>query len=414
MKLILSHPTGNLFSRELAYHSLQRRVLAAFFTSFATFEGSFFDKIAGIGSLGDLRRRRHRVELKPFVRQSPWMEAGRVISSKLGLNSLFRHETGLFSVDSVYRHADLSVAKRIARTELDGADAVYAYEDGALGTFSAARQKGLKCIYDLPIAYWKVGHELMRQESARLPEWAITLGGGKTDSKEKRERKDEELSLADMVVVPSDFVARSLPESCREKTVVIAPFGSPDCSYDPASRKSAKTDRPLRVLFAGSMGQRKGLGDLFEAVKLLGSKDVELVVMGSLLAPMEFYRDQYASFTYEPGRAHNEVLHLMRSCDVLCLPSIVEGRALVMQEAMSQGLPIIITSHTGGVDLVVDGQTGFLVPIRSPEAIAEKLTWFLMNREAIPYMGQKARARAAEYTWRAYGETIIDAISRIV
>ncbi len=125
---------------------------------------------------------------------------------------------------------------------------------------------------------------------------------------------------------------------------------------------------------------------------------------------MEFYRSQLQSFTYEKGRPHNEVLELMQTCDVFCLPSLAEGRALVMQEAMSQGLPIIITPNTGGDDLVIEGKTGFLVPIASPEKIAEKIKWFLDNRQQSQIMGKLAQEHAAKYTWQKYGETIVDEI----
>src|SRR5690606_39238450 len=97
-------------------------------------------------------------------------------------------------------------------------------------------------------------------------------------------------------------------------------------------------------------------------------------VLGSMQSSFDFYKDKIKrGFIYEKGRPHEEVLKLMKSCDVFCLPSIVEGRALVMQEAMSQGLPLIITPNTGGEDLIKNGETGFLVPIRSPEVIAEKI-----------------------------------------
>jgi glycosyltransferase involved in cell wall biosynthesis len=82
-----------------------------------------------------------------------------------------------------------------------------------------------------------------------------------------------------------------------------------------------------------------------------------------------------------------------------------------MQEAMSQGLPLIITPNTGGADLIIEGETGFLVPIRSPQAIAAKISWFLENRKAIPEMGRRAQLRAAEYTWKDYGEKIVGSIS---
>jgi glycosyltransferase involved in cell wall biosynthesis len=182
------------------------------------------------------------------------------------------------------------------------------------------------------------------------------------------------------------------------------------------------------------MGQRKGLGDLMAAVRTLGRCDVELVVMGTLLAPRDFYESQCPGFVYERGRPHDEVIELMRSCDVLCLPSIVEGRALVMQEAMSQGLSVIITPNTGGADLVESGPqqlssnsqlsasgsshatsavrspTGFLVPIRSPEAIATAIAWYADHRNETIEMGKLAQEKAGAYTWESYGQTIVAAI----
>jgi glycosyltransferase involved in cell wall biosynthesis len=133
--------------------------------------------------------------------------------------------------------------------------------------------------------------------------------------------------------------------------------------------------------------------------------------MGSPIAPMEFYRAQYADFTYMPTRPHREVLELMRECDVLALPSIAEGRALVQQEALANGLPLIITENTGGEDLIVEGETGFLVPIRSPEKIAEKIAWLADNREVLPSMRLAALKKADEYPWQRYRDRVLGAIA---
>ena len=79
---------------------------------------------------------------------------------------------------------------------------------------------------------------------------------------------------------------------------------------------------------------------------------------------------------------------------------------------MSQGLPLIITTHTGGADLIVEGKTGFLVPIRSPQAIAERLEWFLVNRRQIPDMSRNSVDRAAMYTWPNYAAGIINKLTQ--
>ena len=167
----------------------------------------------------------------------------------------------------------------------------------------------------------------------------------------------------------------------------------------------------MRVLFAGGMSQRKGLADLFQAMKLLRRGDIQLVVMGAAIAPMEFYRKQYDGFLYEAPRSRERVLELMASCDVLALPSIVEGRALVQQEAMANGLPLIVTENTGGEDLIVEGETGFLVPIRSPDKIAEKVAWLADHRGNLPGMREASIRKAGQYPWQRYTDTILASIT---
>jgi glycosyltransferase involved in cell wall biosynthesis len=412
MKIALSHPTGNSNVRAILEGLQEADALAEFHTTIAADAGAQWLRLLPGSLRQEWLRRAFRVPTYQ-VRTHPWREVARMVLPRLGLTQVVRHEAGWASVDAVYQGLDKAVARRVAYLRATQAPAaVYAYEDGALATFRQAKKLGVKCIYDLPIAYWETSRTLMTEEAVRLPAWAATLGGGISDSSTKLQRKTCELELADVVVVPSQFVRDSLPPWAAGKPIIVAPFGSP--ASPPHRQWQREKSGPLRVLFVGSMSQRKGLGDLFAALRLLNSCDVELVVMGAPVVELEFYRKELPSFTYEPGRPHAQVLALMQSCDVFCLPSIVEGRALVMQEAMSQGLPLIITPNTGGADLVQEGQTGFLVPIRSPDAIAEKLEWFLANRKAIPAMGRLAQAYAAQYTWESYRTNIITALLNLL
>ena len=410
--IIFSHPTGNANVRAIVNKFASQKMLYRFYTSIASYPGNFWFYLGGYSPFTELRRRTFDKGLEKYTNTFPWMDLGRSLVHKMGLKQLYEFEKGFFSVDNIYKVIDKRVAADLLAAKKNGVKAVYAYEDGALETFIRAKELGLICIYDLPIAYWEIGRKLMKEEALRLPQWALTLGGGILDSEAKLERKTRELELADVIVGPGSFVINSLPEWSKYKIKIVSPFGSPENNYEKKTSNS-NLDIPLRVLFVGSMGQRKGLGDLFEAINLLNGTAIELVVLGSLLAPMDFYRSQLLNFTYEPGRSHKEVLKLMRSCDVFCLPSIVEGRALVVQEAMSQGLPIIITSNTGGEDLVIEGETGFLIPIRSPNMIAEKIKWFVENREQVIIMGEKAVKHSQKYTWDNYSDTIVEQLKLI-
>lgn len=410
MKLLVSHPTGNANVRAILRAAHNRGVLEVFHTTISTNSETRYLRLLPAKIRSEFERREFDIP-KKLVKTYPIQELFRLGASKLGFDQLIRHEKGIFSVDSVYKSFDNSVAEWLIKnrksTNIGG---VYAYEDGALETFRAAKSLGLTCFYDLPIAYWETARKLMLEEAERLPLWADTLGGGIKDSKEKLNRKEEELKLADVVIGPGKFVLDSLPEWRNSIEQIMSPFGSPMNNEIDRTLNELPTNRPLRVLFVGSMGQRKGLGDLFEAMRILKGKNVELIVLGTPLLPMSFYKKILPDFTYEPGRPHREVLELMSSCDIFCLPSIVEGRALVIQEAMSRGLPIIITPNTGGEDLVLEEKTGFLVPIRSPDKIAEKITWFLENKTKILEMGAMARKLAESLTWENYGNTVVDRI----
>ncbi len=408
--LIFSHPTGNAYTRQAALALWEAELLQEFWTAISWNPDSAAARVLPSKLQKQFARRTFAPQIREKTRPHPWREVGRLLAPALGLGSLTRHETGYLSVDAVFRSLDRKVAARLRHLpQLRG---VYCGEDGALETFRSAQKLGLRRYYDLPIAYWEVGGQLLSQEAQRWPEWEPTLVGTR-DSPAKLARKVEELSLANIVFVPSQFVRDSLPAAIMEgKTCCVAEFGTPEMSPLDTSlhERDSDVNRPLRLLFAGSLTQRKGLADLFEAMRLLGRGDVELVVMGAPVAPLEFYQRQL-SFRYEPPRSQADVFRLMQQCDVFILPSIVEGRALVQQEAMACGLPLIVTPNAGGEDLIEEGRTGFLVPIRSPHSLAEKISWFADNRQELPEMRQAAHNKAVKYTWQSYGQKIVAAIS---
>ena len=156
------------------------------------------------------------------------------------------------------------------------------------------------------------------------------------------------------------------------------------------------------------MSQRKGLADLFMAMRILKGENVKLSILGQPSMPMEFYRKQFPDFTYFPPSSNQVVTRIMQEHDALVLPSIIEGRALVQQEALSCGLPVITTPNAGGDDLIEEGTTGHLVPIRSPKIIAEKIMALVENKEYLYDLKSYCMEKAKTYTWKRYAETIIE------
>jgi starch synthase len=407
--ILLSHPTANQNVRQTALALVEAGLLGEFWTCVNWKEQGLLDKsLAFSGRLrAELRRRSFAPQLAPFIRTLPWRELIRQGAGQLGWDGLTSAENAPFSVDAVYLSLDRRVAKYITRHPHIAA--VYSYDAGALETFRAAKRHGIKCIYEHPIIYWRKVQQYQREEAELHPEWAPTLGA-LADSEEKLARKDEELSLADLVITPSTFAKQSLADAPRLDAVIcVVPYGT-GAVGDPPRRDSAQK---LRVLFVGALSQAKGLGYLLDAVAHL-ERDIEFTLIGrrvSAAIPAAIILDKYR---WIPSLPHDEILKEMSTHDVLVLPSLHEGFGMVITEALSQGLVVITSGHTGGPDVISDGVDGFIVPIRSAAAIEEKLALLASDRDRLVQMQEAAHRKALAYTWENYRRTVAQVAREVV
>ncbi len=276
--LLQAHPTGNSFVRNLAESLVEDNLLTEFWTCLDYPTNDHWLRALPSSWLKEARRRRLPESVKRFAHLQSSRELGRLFSTRLGLGKWTQRETSPLSVDGVYRALDRRIAKRLRRLpQLKG---VYLYEDGAEQAFIAARASGIKTFYDLPIGYWRAARQILKEEAELSPDWAATLGGNR-DSDTKLARKDRELALADTVIVASSFTRSTLSKAPRPPAdIVQVPYGAPLVA--PGARPAIRAPgSPLRVLFVGSLGQRKGLRYLLEAIDQLGS-GFELTLIGTV------------------------------------------------------------------------------------------------------------------------------------
>lgn len=398
--ILLSHPTGNENVRQAALAFREAGLLREFWTCVSWNPDASVNRLLPHSLRQQLSRRSFPPSLQAVTRTAPAREMGRLLVSGLGLSIFSEHETGPLSIDAVFSDLDRKVAARVR--QLRDCKLVYAYEDGALETFRAAQAENISRVYDLPIGYWKVARQIYAEEREREPAWAVTLTGTR-DSEEKLARKDEELKLADRVVVASSFTKETLQATDLAVDIQVIPYGAPAAISGNVEAHSGA----LRVLFVGSLGQRKGLSYLLRAIELLGSK-VELTLLGKKAAegcpPLE---DAVRKHRWIPSLPHAELLRVMQQHDVLVLPSLFEGFGLVILEAMAQRLPVITTAHTAGPDVISEGVDGFIVPIRSAEAIAGRLDQLASDRGLLREMKQAADDKAKSQRWENYRESLV-------
>ena len=404
--ILLTHPTGNEFVREAIRALLDEAgLLSEFWTSVCWNQQHLLNRLLPHSVSRELGRRAFSHIGRDQMHCHPWVEVGRLAAQKLNLSRLLRHEVGRFSVDAVYRSLDSRVAGRLY--DAPNIRGVYAYEDGALASFRVARQLGIKTIYELPIGYWRYYRELMEEEESLQPEWAVTLQG-RGDSDEKLRRKDEELALATDIVVPSEFVRDTLRMASLEAPVTVLPYGAPPTERMVRTERSAR-DGKLKVLFVGGLSQRKGLSYLLQAVTRFGSK-IELTLVGRRVAECRAVDAALRAHRWIPSLPHAAVLEEMSRHDVMVFPSLFEGCALVVLEAMSRGTPVITTPNSGALHSISDGEDGFIVPIRNVEAIVERLEMLILDRDRLAAMSLAATRKASQHSWEQYRHRLANTV----
>jgi glycosyltransferase involved in cell wall biosynthesis len=409
----MSHPTGNANVRAAAKGFVEANILAEFNTAIAAFPGTILNYLSGFGPLGEIGRRRFDPSLKPVTKTYPWKEIGRLVASRVGIQSLIKHETGTFCIDAVYKNMDCWVERGLQSARQHGVDAVYGYEDCALQTFVGAKACNMLCFYDLPIGYWRAARRLLQVEREKWPEWIPTLTGFR-DSEEKLNRKDEEIKLADRIFVASRFTALTLQDfPSALPPIEVIPYGFP-----PVCMKRDYTgfsgNRPLKLLFVGGLSQRKGLANIIAAVDAIGPR-VQLTIVGQKASNSCRALDAALNrYKWIPSLPNSEILQLMQQHDVLVFPSLFEGFGLVITEAMSQGTPVITTDRTAGPDLISQGENGWIVEAGSSEALIRCIEELLSQPKQVSAAGKAAMEAAKIRPWEVYGTELAKAVQKTI
>ncbi len=399
-KIIISHPTGNENTRHAVLALCKTEMLAAFITCIACLPGNIYYKLANLPGLSEFKKRSFDPCLSKYIIIYPFRELLRLLKRKIKF-------IPTVTVDDVYHHIDRKVKMYIGKHSVDG---VYAYDDGALETFRYAKDKGVKCFFDLPIVHWRCYQSLLVDEAKRNPEWAETLGVF-GDSKEKLARKDNELLLADRVFVASSFTKDSIQKYFPYKlnaAINVIPYGFPDV-YEGRTYE-AVDNRKLRFLYVGRLSQSKGLSYLFDAVKQF-ENEIELTIIGLNSYPdCKVLQSNLAVHKYLGPKPHDKVLEEMRKADVLIFPSLFEGFGMVITEAMSQGTPVIATNRTCAVDVIRNGLNGWVVEAGSVLSLANAIRDVISRKRELKEIGRKAMETASRRPWSCYENELSNAI----
>ena len=291
-----------------------------------------------------------------------------------------------------------------ASRNLVPADLMLAWGADGLRSLERARDMGLMTVVEVATVHPAFRVPLMADENDR---WGIRgqrWPGG-------LRRTTEEIALCDHVLIPSDFVRQTfLGQGVPADKLLQVPFGVDPLRFRPAERSES---HPFRILFVGRIELGKGIPYLLEAWKRLSWRDAELVLVGPQEpAYVRLLREQIKGIDNQSlvGFVADPVPHY-QSADLFVFPTLHEGSALVTYEALACGLPVITTENAGSV--VRDGQEGFLVPIRSVDALASAMERLRQDGVVRRAMGDAARRRAKAFTWLASGDALAQTLSAL-
>ena len=199
----------------------------------------------------------------------------------------------------------------------------------------------------------------------------------------------------------------------------------PVSSATPASGGTPQhpVDGKFKILFVGRHIERKGICYLIESAKLLPADkfEIRIVGVGDLTEKLKQQALQYPHVVFTGKLSPEDLAHEYRTANVFVLPAIVdhkgdtEGLGVVLIEAMELGLPVV-ASNVGGIpDVVVDGDSGMLVPEKDPEALANAFKRLASDRALVVSLLEGARRRIAEcFEWNGIIKRQIEVYNKII
>jgi alpha-maltose-1-phosphate synthase len=326
------------------------------------------------------------------VQTFPWLQVSEVLLQRRGIRSQW-----------LYDH--LGYANALAFDEwtlrrIPPCDAFIAISGAGLKTGIRVQQRGGKFICDRGSTHIRHRAELIEQEHLR---WGVKENS--QDDPRDLAREEAIYETADAITVPSThsrqtYIDRGIP---AEKIHVL-PYGVL------LNRFQKVADPPkdsFQVLYVGRIDLAKGVTDLLQAFARLSAPNKHLTIIGGVMSEMQTVLPQLPreNVTFAGTIPQTELKQWMSYSHVMVLPTLDEGMALVQGQALACGCPVIATTNSGASDLFTDGVEGFIVPIRDPDALLDRMQRLADDPALQQRMSEAALLRVRSLGgWQKFGD----------
>ncbi|RRB04261.1 glycosyltransferase family 4 protein [Larkinella rosea] len=304
---------------------------------------------------------------------------------------------------------DMQVIDKYVAGKINHPTILIALSGNGLHAGKKAKDHNGYFICDRGSSHIRFQDQILREEFSR---WGHTFRG--IDSR-VIEKEEIEYEQSDLITVPSQFVKKTfLDQGIPEEKLAKIPYGARLERFYKVAEPSTKK---FKVLWVGSVGIRKGFMYALQAFQNLKHPNKEFVVIGTVEPEMrQLLAGQNLDKVSFLGLVPNAQLpRIYSTAHVFVIPSLEEGLAMVQGEALACGCPVIASVNSGAEDLFEDGKEGFILPIRNPAMITNRLEQFADDPELRQKMSVAAIERVKSIGgWDSYGngfqETLLSLI----
>ncbi|HEY9825442.1 MAG TPA: glycosyltransferase family 4 protein [Stenomitos sp.] len=279
-----------------------------------------------------------------------------------------------------------------------------------------AKQEGTVVLGDL------VNSHPMERSDILTPEY-LRLGIQNKNSRATKiplriKRLISEVELCDYYLSPSTFVTNSyVKRGIPEKKIFTVPYGiNYSRFYTNKSKVSSAVPSLFTVVCTGSISVRKGQIYLLEAWKKLKLQNAQLILIGKIekdiLSIIEPYRKLFIHYDYVDNA---ELIKIYNSCKLFILPTLEEGLAVSILEALGCGLPVITTPNSGASTLIKNNAHGYIIPSFSSQVLADKILHLFNHSEELENMRcQVIKDFGQNLSWENYAIELQTIYSQLI
>jgi len=292
-------------------------------------------------------------------------------------------------------------------------DIVHTWPLGSLRTLKTAARLGIPTVLERPNAHTRFAYEVVRKECEKL---GVVLSPGHEHAYKPRvlAKEEAEYDAAFRLLCPSDLVVQTfLDQGFSRERLTRDQYGYDESVYH--SGQQVRDDRRgLTMLFVGGCAPRKGLHYALQAwLRSPASRNGKFIVAGAFVPG---YAEKLSSMLAHPSVEvlghRSDVPELMRRSDLLVLPSIEEGSALVTSEARASGCVLLVSDAAGAICRHMEN--ALVHRVGDVDQLTEHLTLLDANRDLLEKLRGASLNTADEITWKAAGRKLLSAYKETI